>query len=116
VPLFFHDIFLYGDGDGFSIWRGEHQAEHTQFVVKLTTQSKPHLLADLDFISWEESANFRTRWLVSHEATHEQLRAFTGVAGVNLADVDLTNQAEFYTWLDAHRAEHVLLRAAFGIT
>jgi hypothetical protein len=116
MPLFFHDLYLFGDQDAAGIWRAEHQAEHTQFVVTLLNASPIKSVADFDLVSWEETRPFITRWLTQHEAVHEQLRFFTGVSGVNLADVDFSQQGEFYDWLDVHRNEHVLLRQALGIT
>jgi hypothetical protein len=116
VPRFFHDIFLYNDPEGFGVWRAEHQYEHTQFYTTLAAQTPRKLIPDLDLVSWDDSKPFQTRWLVAHESVHEQLRTYTGVSGVNLADVDLTKEIEFYEWLDIHRTEHTLLRQAFGIT
>jgi len=53
---------------------------------------------------------------VTHESVHAQLRSITGVGGVDLSDVDLGKEDQFYQWIGAHRAEHANLRAAFGIT
>jgi hypothetical protein len=79
-------------------------------------QATPILIPDYDLTSWNNSKSFARIWLVTHESVHEQLRSITGVSGINLADVNLDNEEEFYTWLDAHRNEHALLRRAFGIT
>ena len=98
------------------MWRQEHQYEHTQFVSVFQGQPTPIDLPDYDFTSWEETPQFRTNWLISHEAIHEQLRVLTGVTGVNLADVDLTKEDEFYDWLDDHRSEHAEIRSALGIS
>ena len=116
IPLFFHDIYLFDDHDGAGIWRREHAAEHTQFYTTLAAQTNRKLIPDIDLVSWDESKPFITRWLVAHESVHEQLRTYTGVSGVNLADVDFSKEIQFYEWLDIHRTEHTLLRQAFGIT
>lgn len=116
MPIFFHDIYLFGDEAGGSIWRSEHAGEHTQFVTTLAKAAPIKLIPDYDLASWDQSKPFITRWHVQHEAVHEQLRFYTGVSGVNLSDVDFSDQAEFYDWLDGHKAEHVLLRQALGIT
>ena len=116
MPLFFHDIFMFGDEAGFAQYRQEHWYEHVQFVQLGQTAATPRLIPDYDFTSWQNTTDFARSWLTSHETTHEILRSLTGVSGVNLADVDLTNESEFYQWLDAHRAEHAQLRTAFGIT
>jgi len=116
MPLFFHDTCLFGDPVGFSIYCQEHAYEHVQFLKLYQAKSPPVLLPDYDLGSWENEKSFVTEWLATHEAVHEQLRALTGVSGVNLADVDLTKEAEWYVWMDDHRAEHGALRAALGIT
>jgi hypothetical protein len=116
MPLFFHDQFLFGDQAAFAQYRQEHWYEHIQFVQIAQAQTVPILIPDYDLTSWQDSTEFVRNWLVTHESLHEDLRSITGVSGVNLADVDFSKEAEFYTWLDAHRTEHAQLRTAFGIT
>lgn len=116
MPIFFHDTFLFGDQAAFGLYRQEHWLEHIQFVQIGQAQATPILIPDYDFTSWSDDRGFVRNWLVTHESLHETLRGITGVSGVNLADVDFSKEAEFYTWLDAHRTEHAALRAAFGIT
>jgi hypothetical protein len=117
VPIFAHDQFLFGDQEAFALYRVEHWYEHIQFVqIGQAQMPTPILIPDYDLGSWHDSTAFARNWLVTHESLHELLRGITGVSGVNLADVDLSNESEFYTWLDAHRIEHAQLRTAFGIT
>lgn len=116
MALFFHDIYLFGDPSGAAVWRREHQAEHTQFVQIFLAQASPKPVDDFDFMSWQDDSKpFLAFWLNSHETVHEQLRALTGVSGVDLSEVDLTKPDEFYEWLDVHRSEHILLRTAMGL-
>lgn len=117
MPIFFHDQFLFGDEIAFAEYRQEHWYEHIQFVqIGLKQTPTPVLIPDYDLTSWTNEPSFVRNWLVTHEQVHEQLRSLTGVSGINLADVNLDNEYEFYTWIDAHRNEHALLRTAFGIT
>jgi hypothetical protein len=111
-----HDQFLFGDDAGFGQWRQEHWLEHIQFVQIAQAQTTPILIPDYDLTSWQNTRSFARNWLVTHESLHEDLRNITGVSGINLADVDLSKEDEFYTWLDAHADEHAQLRTAFGIT
>jgi hypothetical protein len=116
MPIFFHDQFLFGDETAFAQYRQEHWLEHIQFVQIGQAQTPtPVLIPDYDLTSWDKRQSFVRNWLVTHEDVHEVLRSVTGVSGINLADVDLDNETEFYTWTDAHRDEHALLRRAFGI-
>jgi len=116
MPIFFHDQFLFGDEAGFAQYRQEHWYEHIQFVQLGQAHTPIQLIPDYDLGSWEDSRSFATDWLTTHESVHEILRGYTGVGGINLADVNLANETEFYLWIDAHRAEHRALRTAFGIT
>ena len=116
MPIFFHDQFLFGDDAAFGQYRQEHWLEHVQFVQIAQQQATPILIPDYDLTSWQNDQRFERFWLTTHESVHERLRQITGVGGVNLADVDLSNEGEFYTWIDAHRDEHAALRKAFGIT
>jgi len=117
MPIFFHDQFLFGDEAAFGQYREEHWLEHIQFVQIAQAQSPtPILIPDYDLTSWHDSDAFRFNWLNTHQQVHDRLRQITGVTGVNLAEVNLQNESEFYQWIDAHRNEHFQLRAAFGIT
>ena len=98
MPLFFHDQFLFGDEAGFAQYRQEHWYEHVQFVQIGQAQSPVILIPDFDLTSWANDQSFATNWLTTHESVHEILRFYTGVTGINLADVNLENESEFYTW------------------
>lgn len=117
MPIFFHDTCLFGDEEGFGVYRQEHAYEHVQFV-QMAQKGTPSqfVLPDYDLSTWQNSTEFARNWLTTHETVHEQLRYWTGVSGINLADVDLSKEDEWYQWLDAHRSEHVALRSALGIT
>jgi hypothetical protein len=117
MPIFFHDICLFGDEAGFAVYRQEHAYEHVQFVqIGQKSGPPPKLIADYDLSSWDNTKEFARNWLTTHENVHDTLRQITGVSGINLADVDLSKPDEWYEWLDAHRSEHAALRQAFGIT
>jgi hypothetical protein len=116
MPIFFHDQFLFGDLEGFAQYREEHWLEHVQMVQIAQAHSPAILIPGYDLTSWDDQEAFVRRWLTTHEDVHASLRFATGVSGVNLADVDLSKEEEFYTWIDQHRFEHAALRTAFGIT
>ena len=116
MSLFFHDQLLFGDETAWAQYLQEHWYEHSEFVNIAAAQMPPILLPAYDLTSWRNTTDFARNWLITHESVHEQLRQVSGVAGVNLADVDLGKESEFYIWIDAHREEHARLRAAFGIT
>jgi hypothetical protein len=116
MALFFHTTVMKDDDAGWGQWLQEHQYEHTQFIQLGQAMPTPVLWPDYDLASWEKSQRFQRFWLNTHNSIHQQLRAQFGLTGLNLADVDLNKEREFYEWLEAHAQEHANLRAAFGIT
>lgn len=116
MPIFFHDTVLPKDPIGFSIWLQEHYLEHVQFVTLFQQQTPPIFIPDYNFALWDDDPKVVSSWLEAHEASHVALRTNTGVSGIDLADVDLTKEDEWYTWMDDHADEHSLIRSALGIT
>ena len=116
MPLFVHDQLEFGDQTAWHIYLHEHWFEHSQFVDIAAAQTPVILIPPYDFTSWRNTDDIARKWLVTHESVHAQLRSITGVGGVDLSDVDLGKEDQFYQWIGAHRAEHANLRAAFGIT
>jgi len=115
VPVFFHDIVLPHDVAGFSIWLQEHYLEHAQFVLLFQSQTPVVFIPDYNFALWGDDPKTISSWLEAHQATHQSLRDHTGVGGIDLADVDLTKDDQWFTWMDSHASEHADLRAALGI-
>jgi hypothetical protein len=116
MTIFFHDTVLPHDPTGFSIWLQEHWLEHTQFVRIFQAQAPPIFIPEFNFALWQDDKKVISAWLEAHQATHNSLRTFTGVSGIDLADVDLSQDDQWFTWMDTHADEHSLLRAALGIT
>lgn len=116
MPIFFHDIVLPNDPAGFSIWLQEHYLEHQQFVQLFQQHVTPVFIPDYNFALWGEDKKTVSSWLEAHQATHASLRNFTNVSGVDLSDVDLSKEDEWFTWMDSHASEHADIRAALGIT
>lgn len=115
MPLFFHDIVLPKDPIGFSIWLQEHYLEHTQFVQIFQAQNPARFVPDYNFALWQDDKKVISAWLEAHQTAHQSLRTFTGVSGIDLADVDLSQEDEWFSWMDSHAGEHTDLRTALGI-
>lgn len=116
MPIFFHDTVLPKDPTGFSIWLQEHYLEHAQFVRIFQSLATPIFIPDYNFALWEDDKKVISSWLESHQATHQALRTFTGISGIDLADVDLSQEDQWFTWMDTHADEHALIRSALGIS
>jgi len=115
MPLFFHDIVLPKDTTGFSIWLQEHYLEHQQFVSIFQGRSPVIFIPDYNFALWGDDRKVIAAWLEAHEATHQALRTQTNVSGIDLADVDLSKEDEWFSWMDSHASEHADIRSALGI-
>lgn len=115
MPIFFHDTVLPRDPAGFSIWLQEHYLEHVQFVQLFQSQTPVIFIPDYNYALWGYDPKTTSSWLEAHQTTHQSLRDHTGVAGIDLADVDLSKDDEWFTWMDSHAAEHSDLRLALGL-
>lgn len=113
--FFFHDTVLPHDPEGFGTWLIEHSYEHTQFHNIALLQLPPFVVPDYDLASWSWSPEVSATWLQVHEQVHVSLRQLTGVQGIDLSLVDLTDEGAWFEWMDDHAQEHALLRLAFGI-
>jgi hypothetical protein len=110
-----HDILLPQDPAGFSIWLQEHYLEHVQFVRLFQSQTPHVFIPDYNFALWADDKQTMAAWLEAHQVTHLALRNFTGVSGIDLSDVDLTQEDQWYSWMDSHASEHADIRSALGI-
>ncbi|HEY6254037.1 MAG TPA: hypothetical protein VI685_29135 [Candidatus Angelobacter sp.] len=80
------------------------------------SETTPIFIPDYNFALWSDDKKVQAAWLEAHEATHQALRTFTGVSGIDLADVDLSQDDQFFEWMDDHAAEHADLRGALGLS
>jgi hypothetical protein len=115
MPIFFHSTVMPKDPIGFSIWLQEHYLEHQQFVGLFQAQAVPIFIPDYNFALWDDDKKVVASWLEAHQTAHLALRNFTGVSGVDLSDVDFSQDDQFLGWMDDHASEHSDLRRALGI-
>jgi hypothetical protein len=116
MALFSPDYFAPGDDIGHGIWLNKHALEHIQFVQLGLSQSPPVFINDYDMFAWDKKDKYAQKiWLEVHETVHAQLRATTGVSGLDLSEVDFDNRGDMLEWLDAHAQEHAQIRAKLGI-
>ncbi|HZP77531.1 MAG TPA: hypothetical protein VFB45_15410 [Pseudolabrys sp.] len=115
MPIFFHNVVLPDDPNGFGIWLIEHYREHLQFVQIGLNLTPPTFIPDYALQSWSDKPAQQTAWLNSHQEIHNTLRNLTGVSGIDLSVVDLDNAASWLLWMDAHAAEHVALEQVLGV-
>jgi len=116
MPQFQPDQCSFGDLAGYGFWDVSHGREHLQFVQALAARTPPVLLPASDLLNLLTAGQARTSQVNAHMVAHNLLREATGVQGVDLSQVNLDDQGDFYNWLGYHAQEHQLLRQALGLT
>jgi hypothetical protein len=116
MPIFFHNVVFPDDPTGFGVWLNEHYLEHLQMVALGLKQSPPRFIPDYAILSWSDEKAIVKQWLDAHQQIHNALRDWTGVQGIDLSSVDLSDDDEWFAWMDDHAQEHVLLEQALGLT
>lgn len=108
------DVVLQGDSAGFSQWLTSHYFEHLRFISIAQNKTPPYSVPDYALNAWRPERPFQIDWLSKHQSVHESLRELTGVSGVDLSVVDLSDRVAWFQWMDAHAQEHGFLRTALG--
>ena len=116
TALFFHTTVLPDDPTGFGVWLIEHYYEHREFVALGLQQTPTQFIPDYAILDWSDQPGLQKQWLSAHQDIHNSLRAWTGVQGIDLATVDLSDHAAWFDWLDAHAQEHALIETALGVS
>ena len=115
MAQFAPDQCTFGDVAGYGTWDVNHGREHIQFVQALAALTPAVVLPDPDLLALLTAGQARRSQVQSHMAHHNLLRAATGVQGVDLSQVDLDDQGDFYSWLGYHAQEHQQLRQVLGL-
>ncbi len=110
------NTFLFGDRAGQGRWEIGHFRQHLRYEAVLAARSPPVIIATQPIMTIGSTDLERRIFLNSHNTEHELLRPYANVTGIDLSAVDLTDEEQFYTWLDDHAEEHALLDVAFGVT
>ncbi len=103
------------DPAGFGFWLNEHYYQHIQFVQLGLKQTPVRFIPDYDILAWSEEPGVQKLWLSAHQAIHDALRTWTNVQGIDLANVDLSDNTQWFLWLQDHATEHSLFEQALGV-
>ena len=103
----------FGDEDAMLVFLGEHAICHSDVNAHISKKYGPApLLYPLD-----GSEEMDADWLLMHYRTHQNLNRRLGIAGLpDLADIDMNDESQFYTWVEVHNLEHAKINYALGIT
>jgi hypothetical protein len=107
--------FQFGDRAGQGRWEIGHYRQHLRYLSALAARSPPVILADHPIMTIGSTDLERRIFLNDHATVHNLLRPYANVTGIDLSAVNLTDEEQFYTWLDDHCSEHALLDAAVGV-
>lgn len=110
------DVCLPKDPAGFGLWLAGHYYEHVTMRQRAALISPPQNVPDYDIYSWSDDPQFVTGWLSNHQTIHTVLRSGANLTGIDLSQVDLTDDEQFAEWMDDHSQEHIALRSFYGIT
>lgn len=115
MPQFQPDQVTFKDGAGYGAWDIGHGREHIQFVQTLAGQFPAILLPDFDLLALLSAGDSKKSIIQSHANAHELLRGALGVTGIDLTEVNLDDENDFYSWLGYHADEHAQIRQILGI-
>jgi hypothetical protein len=115
MPQFQPDQVAFGDIAGLGAWDVGHAREHLQFVQVLAQSTPSIAIPDFDLMSFLTAGPAKKSMVLSHYQSHQLLRGALGITGVDLSEVDLDKEDDFYNWLGYHASEHQLIRQALGI-
>lgn len=110
------NTFAFGDAAGSGEWLIGHYRQHLRYNAVLAQQSPPVVLPTFEIMSVEGGSIGRRAWLNDHSTWHNLLRPLANVTGIDLSIVDMDNESEFYSWIDAHNQEHQILDIVFGVS
>ena len=117
MPNFQPDQATFGDPVGYGNWDDGHAREHLQFAQMFALQSPTVFIDGADLLSFlATTGSTRQSQLQAHQKVHGLLRQPSGITGIDLAAVNLDDEAGFYQWLTLHATEHAQIRQFLGIT
>ena len=115
MPQFQPDQVTFNDLPGYGAWDLGHGREHIQFVQVLAAQTPAVVLPDPDFLSFLGSGQSRTSIIQSHAAQHNLIHAALGITQIDLSQVNLDDENDFYNWTGYHATAHAVIRQVLGI-
>lgn len=110
------DICLPNDPAGFGRWLDGHAREHSQINQKLLAMTPSISVPDFNLLYWNDRPAVVQSWLQGHETAHQIIESALNISGVDFSQVDLTNEDEWFSWMDDHANEHLIIRQILGIT
>lgn len=116
VTVFFRpDLSLPGDPAGWGRWLFGHYLEHQTFSTAAFNATPSISVQDYNLASWSDQKSVVTVWLNQHQNVHAVLRGQSGITGIDLSEVDLSDPDSFLEWMQIHSTEHQELRTFYGI-
>ena len=116
MPQFQPDQVTFNDLSGYGAWDIGHHREHLQFVQILSQRTPAVVLPDFDLLAFLTAGDARSSIVQSHAQAHELVQGALGITTIDLSEVDLNDENNFYNWAGYHASAHSAIRQALGIT
>lgn len=110
------NTFAFGDEAGNGEWLVGHYRQHLRYNAVLAAQTPSVQIPVFPIATVDGGAAGRRFWLDAHYNWHQIIRPFANATGIDLSVVNFDDQAQFYSWIDAHNQEHAFLDQAFGVS
>jgi hypothetical protein len=115
VTEFLLNVVAFGDTVGIGAYEIGHYRQHQDYQAVLAKRTPPVILPVYPILHFGGDDEEMKFWLNDHEALHELLRPIANVQSVDLSALNWNSPQFWAEWIDAHKAEHLLLDQAFGV-
>ena len=115
MPQFSPDQCTFNDNPGMAMWDDNHYREHLQFVQVLAGLSTPILFPDYDMLRMLTAHEGRGATINIHNTAHQLLQQICGFTGTDYSQYDISQEGDFYSFLQYHADDHAQIRSFLGI-
>ena len=109
------DICLPSDPAGFGHWLVGHALEHDVINQKLLQINRPVSVPSFNLLFWDDKPSIVQSWLQAHETAHQIIDGALNITSVDFSQVDLTDNDQWFEWMEDHANEHSIIRQILGI-
>lgn len=107
------DICMPNDPAGFGHWLDGHALEHDVINQKLLQLGVT--VPQYNLLFWDDKPSVVQSWLQAHQTTHQIIDNALNITSVDFSQVDLTQNDQWFEWMDDHASEHQNIRQILGI-
>jgi hypothetical protein len=113
--FFIPDLVQPHDPAGWGRYLIGHYLEHGAMALAASRLTPAVFIKDYGFQKWSDDSSAVVSWHSTHMQVHQALRSQSGVSGIDLSAVDMSDEEGFLDWQENHRVEHASLRRFYGL-